>query len=241
MEKQFIPYIQPVVDAETERLIGGEVLMRWRKSDKEILTPEKFLQEAECTGLIIRMTCDLLEDIMDKMLPLFINKKICYKFHIAININPGLLNNSAFISKCINFMNGFPEKKMILILEITEREKVLYSKNEEENIKRLRAHGIKISLDDFGTGYSSYVYLQQFPVDFIKIDQIFVHKIGIDENTGFIISNIISLGRKLKLKFIAEGVETFEQADYLKDVGIHYLQGYVFGRPVSINEFIENF
>ncbi|ECT2557470.1 EAL domain-containing protein, partial [Salmonella enterica subsp. enterica serovar Heidelberg] len=94
-----------------------------------------------------------------------------------------LLNNSAFISKCINFMNGFPEKKMILILEITEREKVLYSKNEEENIKRLRAHGIKISLDDFGTGYSSYVYLQQFPVDFIKIDQIFVHKIGIDENT----------------------------------------------------------
>ncbi|EJB3233061.1 EAL domain-containing protein [Salmonella enterica subsp. enterica serovar Infantis] len=136
-------------------------------------------------------------------------------------------------------MNGFPEKKMILILEITEREKVLYSKNEEENIKRLRAHGIKISLDDFGTGYSSYVYLQQFPVDFIKIDQIFVHKIGIDENTEFIISNIISLGRKLK--FIAEGVETFEQADYLKDVGIHYLQGYVFGRPVSINEFIENF
>ncbi|ELD3696708.1 EAL domain-containing protein, partial [Salmonella enterica subsp. enterica serovar Typhimurium] len=125
------------------------------------------------------------------------------------------------------------------ILEITEREKVLYSKNEEENIKRLRAHGIKISLDDFGTGYSSYVYLQQFPVDFIKIDQIFVHKIGIDENTEFIISNIISLGRKLK--FIAEGVETFEQADYLKDVGIHYLQGYVFGRPVSINEFIENF
>ncbi|EMC1893453.1 EAL domain-containing protein, partial [Salmonella enterica subsp. enterica serovar Typhimurium] len=104
---------------------------------------------------------------------------------------------------------------------------------------RLRAHGIKISLDDFGTGYSSYVYLQQFPVDFIKIDQIFVHKIGIDENTEFIISNIISLGRKLK--FIAEGVETFEQADYLKDVGIHYLQGYVFGRPVSINEFIENF
>ncbi|EAS4042079.1 EAL domain-containing protein, partial [Salmonella enterica] len=67
------------------------------------------------------------------------------------------------------------------------------------------------------------------------------HKIGIDENTEFIISNIISLGRKLKLKFIAEGVETFEQADYLKDVGIHYLQGYVFGRPVSINEFIENF
>ncbi|EAR4683523.1 EAL domain-containing protein, partial [Salmonella enterica] len=65
MEKQFIPYIQPVVDAETERLIGGEVLMRWRKSDKEILTPEKFLQEAECAGLIIRMTCDLLEDIMD--------------------------------------------------------------------------------------------------------------------------------------------------------------------------------
>ncbi|EIU0396260.1 EAL domain-containing protein, partial [Salmonella bongori] len=87
IEKQFIPYIQPVVDAETERLIGGEVLMRWKKSDKEILTPEKFIAEAECTGLIIRMTCDLLEDIMDKMLPLFINKKICYKFHIAININ----------------------------------------------------------------------------------------------------------------------------------------------------------
>ncbi|MGS9111995.1 EAL domain-containing protein, partial [Salmonella enterica subsp. enterica serovar Infantis] len=80
-----------------------------------------------------------------------------------------------------------------------------------------------------------------FPVDFIKIDQIFVHNIGIDENTDFIISNIISLGRTLKLKFIAEGVETFEQADYFKDVGIHYLQGYVFGRPVSINEFIENF
>lgn len=240
-EKQFIPYIQPVVDADTERLIGGEVLIRWKKNDKEILTPESFLREAECTGLITRMTYDLLEDITDKILPLFTNKKICHEFHIAININPVLLNNKEFIIKCINFMNVFPERKMTLILEITEREKVLYSKNEEENLKRLRAHGIKISLDDFGTGYSSYVYLQQFPVDFIKIDKIFIHKIGIDKTTEIIINNILLLGKELKLKVIAEGVETFEQANYLKEAGIHYLQGYAFGRPVSIDEFIENF
>jgi sensor c-di-GMP phosphodiesterase-like protein len=124
------------------------------------------------------------------------------------------------------------------VLELTERELIKPSDITLELFEQLHALGVMIAIDDFGTGHSSLVYLRQFNVDFLKIDQSFVAMIGIDALSRHILDTIIELSVKLDLGIVAEGVETEEQSDYLTAHGVNFLQGYLFGQPMPGAEFI---
>jgi EAL domain-containing protein (putative c-di-GMP-specific phosphodiesterase class I) len=125
-----------------------------------------------------------------------------------------------------------------LVLELTERELIEPTPTTHQLFQHLRELGVKIAIDDFGTGHSSLGYLRQFNVDFLKIDQSFVAMIGVDALSRHILDSIIELSGKLDLGIVAEGVETVEQSNYLAAHGVNFLQGYLFGRPMSGADFI---
>ena len=124
------------------------------------------------------------------------------------------------------------------MLELTERELLVADPHTLSLFQALNEMGVKLAMDDFGTGHSSLVYLQQFHVDYLKIDQSFIRRIGTESLSEHIVDNVIDLGHRLGLALVAEGVETREQAEYLKGK-VTYLQGYLFGRPVPVRQFCD--
>ncbi|ELH8384744.1 EAL domain-containing protein [Salmonella enterica subsp. enterica] len=241
-KKEFVPYIQPVVCADTGEVVGGEILLRWQHPGEGIIPPDQFIPLAESSGLIIDITCEMLRAVRECLVPAVATGRLPRGFHLGVNISPQHLARKDLILHCTSFLRAFPENSLTLVLEITEREQ--YYNNRErtlENFNDLKAFGIKFALDDFGTGYSTYTWLQQFSVDFLKIDKSFVQMIGSDNISGDIVENVIMLSHKLNIKTIAEGVENDSQSRYLTDHGVQYLQGYLYGRPIPLADFINDF
>ena len=127
-----------------------------------------------------------------------------------------------------------------MVLELTEREALNYCDLTDEIFTQLKSIGCKIAIDDFGTGHSSLVNLRKVDLDYLKIDQTFVRDIGVDTITGHLLQNMITLSHNLSLDVVAEGVETESQADYLRDKGVSYLQGFLFAKPMLLNEFLSS-
>lgn len=127
---------------------------------------------------------------------------------------------------------------MLLVLELTERELLKPNSTTHTLFEQLHSLGVMIALDDFGTGHSSLAYLRQFNVDYLKIDQSFVAMIGLDALSRHILDSIIELSTKLGLGIVAEGVETLEQRDYLAALQVEFLQGYLFGHPMPVDELL---
>ncbi len=131
------------------------------------------------------------------------------------------------------------DKNIQLVLEITERETLITDGSTIQLIEDISNMGVRLAIDDFGTGHSSLAYLQNFKVDTLKIDQSFVRRIGTEPLSQHIVDNVIDLGLRLGISLVAEGVETLQQADYLRDKGVGSLQGYLFGRPVPMQDFLK--
>jgi EAL domain-containing protein (putative c-di-GMP-specific phosphodiesterase class I) len=232
---QFIPYIQPVVDANTYQLSGCEILMRWSHPQSGLITPQNFIPLAESSGLIVPMTRDIFRQVHDHFIK-FTNQ-LPTPFHFSFNITARHCQDISLIDDCRAFMEGFDKNKVTLVLEITERELITDTQYTADLFNKLHQLGVLLAIDDFGTGHCSLAYLQQFHVDILKIDQSFIGKIGTDALSLHIVDNVIDLSKHLKLKVTAEGVETDEQARYLMPFHLDYLQGYLFGRPHSLDTF----
>lgn len=234
-QEDFMLHYQPQFDLCSGQIIGAEALLRWRqRGEPELILPNKFIPILEETGLIVpvgewvlRTACTQNKRWQDAGLP-----PVC----VAVNLSviqfrqPGLAQT---IKKILKETGLSPE---YLELEITEN---IAMYTEEEAIAilgELRAIGIKISIDDFGTGYSSLSYLKRFPIDRLKIDQSFVRDHQGGANDDGIVMAIIGMGHGLKLKVIAEGVETQAQADFLKLKGCDEVQGYFYGKPMEGND-----
>ena len=125
----------------------------------------------------------------------------------------------------------------MLVLELTERELLVTNPQTLSLFRQLDEMGVRLSIDDFGTGHSSLHYLQQFHVDYLKIDRSFIGRIGTESLSEHIVDNVIDLGRRLGLSLVAEGVETEQQAAYLRGKGVQYLQGFLFARPMPLRQF----
>ncbi|MGH8388725.1 MAG: EAL domain-containing protein [Pseudomonas sp.] len=233
---EFIPYFQPVVQSESKKLSGVEVLMRWRHPKEGLVSPELFIPFAEHSGLIVPMTRSLIQQTAALLGPL--SPSFTEPFHIGINITANHCQNLELVKDCREFLNAFAPGSIHLVLELTERELIEPAAITHQLFEQLHELGVMIAIDDFGTGHSSLGYLRQFNVDFLKIDQSFVAMIGIDTLSGHILDSIIELARKLDLAMVAEGVETQEQSDYLTAHNVNFQQGYLFGRPVPGAEFI---
>jgi c-di-GMP phosphodiesterase len=156
-----------------------------------------------------------------------------------VNITARHCLDLELVDDCREFLAAFPAGQVTLVLELTERELIEPTAITRQLFDALHQLGVMIALDDFGTGHSSLAYLRNFNVDYLKIDQSFVAMIGADVLSSHILDSIIELSSKLDLGIVAEGVETAEQCEYLAVHGVDFLQGYLFGRPLPGDEFIQ--
>ncbi|MBV6749311.1 EAL domain-containing protein [Pseudomonas chlororaphis] len=237
--REFIPYFQPVVRSDTRQWAGAEVLMRWQHPREGLVRPDLFIPLAEDSGLIVPMTRSLLQQTAALLAP----HAATFEpgFHVGVNITARHCQDLALLDDCRDFIKAFAPGQVRLVLELTERELIEPSAVAQQLFAQLRDMGVMIAIDDFGTGHSSLSYLRQFNVDYLKIDQSFVAMIGADALSGHILDSIIELSAKLELGIVAEGVETPLQRDYLTSRGVGFLQGYLFGKPLPAEDFLNNF
>jgi len=225
-----------VVRGDTLQWAGIEVLIRWRHPKEGLVRPDLFIPFAEHSGLIVPMTRSLMQQTQQALAPHA--EHFIDGFHIGINISASHCQDLQLLQDCREFLAGFPAGKVILVLELTERELIEPTTVTHQLFAELHELGVMIAIDDFGTGHSSLGYLRQFNVDYLKIDQSFVAMIGADALSLHILDSIIELSAKLDLGIVAEGIETAEQRDYLTAKGVDFLQGYLFGRPMPSAEFV---
>jgi diguanylate cyclase (GGDEF)-like protein/PAS domain S-box-containing protein len=233
--QEFLLHFQPQIDVATGRIIGAEALVRWRHPDLGMVAPNDFIPLAEETGLImpigewvLRAACAQGKAWRDEGLGEMI---------IAVNLSGRQFRQQPLVHTVDEIVKSTGFDPRCLELEITES---ILVQNVEETItalKRLKDMGLRVSVDDFGTGYSSLTYLRRFPIDTLKIDQSFTRDIATDPGDAAITAAIIAMAEGLKMAVIAEGVETPEQRDCLRQHGCRLMQGYLFSRPVPADQF----
>ncbi|WP_421192379.1 EAL domain-containing protein [Aeromonas jandaei] len=233
--EEFIPYLQPVVTGEDAHWSGCEVLMRWQHPKQGMISPDRFIPLAEDSGLIVPMTSLMMAQVRDYFAPFAL--ELPKGFHFGFNISASHCKDLSLVADCRAFIEAFRDNPIKLVLELTERELIVADEMTDRLFAELQQLGVFIAIDDFGTGHSSLTYLQQFKVDFLKIDQSFVGMIGSDALSSHIVENVIDLATRLGLQLVAEGVENQVQADYLRARHVDFLQGYLYGRPLPIEQF----
>ena len=228
-------HYQVQVDA-TRRIFAAEVLLRWNHPRRGVISPAEFIGLAEETGLIVPIGQWVLETACAQ-LKAWADNPDRSALQLAVNISPRQFRQADFVAQVREVLARTGIDPTRLKLELTES---LVLDNVEDTIEKmhvLKALGVGFSMDDFGTGYSSLSYLKRLPLEQLKIDQSFVRDIAVDINDTAIVQTIITMGRTLGMNVIAEGVETEEQHDFLQRNGCHAFQGYLFSRPVPLEEF----
>jgi diguanylate cyclase (GGDEF)-like protein/PAS domain S-box-containing protein len=218
--------------------LGAEALVRWLHPERGLVPPMQFIPVAEESGLILSIGYWVL-DAACAQLKLWQNAALTRDLILAVNVSPKQFRQDDFIAQVREVVQRHAINPALLKLEITES---LMLKNVEAVIATmtaLRALGVQFSLDDFGTGYSCLQYLKRLPLNQLKIDQSFVRDIATDSSDKAIISTIIAMAQNLNLDVIAEGVETEEQRSFLMNKGCTHFQGYLFGKPIPIDQFEE--
>ncbi|QGS62109.1 EAL domain-containing protein [Shewanella algae] len=224
--QEFIPFYQPIVDINQGKIVGYEVLVRWKKG-KEFIPPAAFVEHAEACGLIIPITESLLQQVLQQ-LPELENGT-----WVSINLVAEHLEQ-AHVSRVLQ-QHNWPEPDR-LKFEITERLPIADIDAAKQEIARLTERGYSFKIDDFGTGYGGFKYIQALGIDSIKIDKMFTDTIGTNDLKRGVLDAIIAFGMESELEMIVEGVETAEQVEYLKKRGIFLLQGYYFARPMPVEQ-----
>lgn len=228
--REFELHYQPKVDFISRKIVGLEGLMRWRDPASGLVSPARFIPILEETGLILEAGRWAMEEAV-RVYRIWRENGLNPP-RVAVNVSAIQLRNQDFVQGIEKLLSSLPDAERGLDLEITES---LLMESIEESIDKLRAIqnlGVEIAIDDFGTGYSSLAYIGRLPVHHLKIDRSFVSRMTDHPDSTTIVSTIISLGQALRLKVVAEGVETEEQAQLLKLLRCDQMQGYLFARPM---------
>ncbi|GAX88248.1 conserved hypothetical protein [Lebetimonas natsushimae] len=234
-------YYQPIVDVDKNIIWGAEALLRWNSKKRGLVSPGRFIPILEESGLINEVGDVIIEKVL-KDIKEFENKDI--NFIISMNVSGIQLLSQNIALKLLDRIKELNIKKDKIIVEITESVLMENIDFILPQIELLKKEGIKIEIDDFGTGYSSLAYLKKLPISALKIDMTFVKDILKDEEDEQIVKAIISMAKSLNKKTIAEGAETKEIVDELKKLGVDYIQGYYFAKPMpkeKLKNFLENF
>ncbi|HAZ46141.1 MAG TPA: GGDEF domain-containing response regulator [Cyanobacteria bacterium UBA11369] len=229
---EFIVYYQPQVDLRTGRMVGAEALVRWQHPERGLISPLEFIPIAEESGLIIPLNEWVLQTACQQAR---IWQKAGYGLRVAVNLSGIQFNQPGLSQRIMRILEATGLEPSYLELELTESAVVKHPETAIATLRELKTLGIKLSLDDFGTGYSSFSYLQQFPFDVLKVDRSFVRNVTEDSKNAAILMAIIQLAHSLNLKVVAEGVETFEQQEFLRQHQCDMMQGYYFSKPVTAN------
>lgn len=232
---QFILYYQAQVDGQGE-VAGAEVLLRWQHPQRGLVFPDEFIALAEETDLILPMGLWVLESACAQ-LAVWATQTEASHLSLAVNVSVNQLRQPDFVEQVLTVLSRTGADPSKLKLELTEGQLMDKVEDTIAKMTALRARGVGFALDDFGTGYSSLSCLKRLPLEKLKIDRSFVMNVVADSNDAAIAKTIVTLARSLGLGVIGEGVETEEQRDFLARNGCHAYQGYLFSRPVPLEEF----
>jgi diguanylate cyclase (GGDEF)-like protein/PAS domain S-box-containing protein len=232
---EFALHYQPKVDLRTGMIVGAEALIRWTHPARGLVSPAQFIPIAEECGLIVpignwvlRSACRQAKAWLDAGLPMT---------SIAVNVSATELRQEGFLAGLFTIFEETGLDPHCLELELTESVLMTHAESAATILQTLRESGVQVAIDDFGTGYSSLSYLRKFPIDALKIDQSFVRQIAATGDDASIVTAVISMARSLKLRVIAEGVETFEQLAFLQRHECNEAQGFYFSRPLPAERF----
>jgi diguanylate cyclase (GGDEF)-like protein/PAS domain S-box-containing protein len=231
---EFVLLYQPQVDLRTGRVFAVEALIRWNHPTLGVLSPNKFIPMAEETGLIVPIgdwvlheACRQNKAWQDAGLP---------PMTVSVNVSARQFREKSLAARVVSALRKSGLDAKYLELEMTESMIMLDVELAVATMKELQRLGVHLSIDDFGTGYSSLSALKSFPVSRLKIDKTFINDLTTNENDMAVASAVISLGQKLNLRVIAEGVETDDQLAFLRENNCDEMQGYLFSRPISVQE-----
>jgi EAL domain-containing protein (putative c-di-GMP-specific phosphodiesterase class I) len=233
---EFELFYQPLVDLSDMRLIGFEALVRWNHPSRGLVTPGEFISVAESTGLIIPMTVQLLRKACKRAASWIADGIGPSDLVISVNISVGHLEQASLVEDLKTILAETNLRPSCLKLEITESAVMENAESAIALLGEIKALGVHLSIDDFGTGYSSLSYLHCFPIDTLKVDRSFVKAMNEGSGTGAIVKTVLALANALELSVIAEGIETLSQFERLRELGCEYGQGFLFSRPVPVDE-----
>jgi EAL domain-containing protein (putative c-di-GMP-specific phosphodiesterase class I) len=233
---QFQLHYQPRVDLASGRILGGEALLRWQIPGEPLILPERFISLAEETGLItpigkwvLHTACAQNKAWQDLGLPPIV---------VSVNVSARQFRANNFVRSVAETLRDTGLEARYLEIELTES--VMHDAPQLVGmLGELKRIGVQVAIDDFGTGYSSLSSLKRFPVDRLKVDRSFVEHIATDPDDAAIVRTIIALGRNLGLKVVAEGVETAQQLQFLREHACDEVQGYYFSRPLPAQRFAD--
>ncbi|MCF0261287.1 MAG: GGDEF domain-containing protein [Sphaerochaetaceae bacterium] len=234
---EFIPYLQPQFDYKTNTIIGAEVLVRWKRGDGVVIPPSDFIPTFENTGFIFEMDSYMWE-VACKLLRGWKEVGLSIPY-LSVNVSRKDIFHDNFVSTLVELVEKYGINPNQLHLEVTESAYTQNPIHMVTTLTELKAHGFIIEMDDFGSGYSSLNALREMPVDVLKMDAGFLSKRDWGLRGGKIITSVIRMASIIGIPVIAEGVETKEDADFLKSVGCSFMQGYYFSKPMSVIEFEE--
>ena len=233
-KREFVAHYQPIIELSTGLCVGAEALARWRGPDGEWIAPDLFMPLAEKTGLIAGITDLLIERVVEDLSQMLAAER---SVHISINIAACDMESGRFLPVLQAALARSGVAPSQIWLEATERG-FMDAEAARRTIDAARAAGHLVAVDDFGTGYSSLSLLESLPLDALKIDQSFIAAIGKDTATSIITPHIIDMAHGLKFHIVAEGVETFEQEEYLRRAGVEFVQGWLYARALPADAFV---
>lgn len=232
----FVPFLQPIVDSITGRIVGAELLVRLLAEDASIISPKDFIGVAEQTGAIIEIT----EEILDKALVTIASASMLIQneLYLSVNIVPAHLQSDRLFDFLMQRIHMGIIRPPQIKLEITERLPIDDLLGARSYLQAFYQAGIVASLDDAGTGYGCFLYLQELGLSTLKVDKQFIDTIVNDTSTA-VLNAIIALAKSLGLDIVAEGVESVEQKDHLQALGVNICQGYLYGQAMNTVAFTQ--
>ena len=234
-QRQITPFYQPFINGITGEIAGVEVLARWKHPSYGYVSPDVFIPLAEKHNLIIPLTHSLIQQVIADL------QHQIHRFpvgtYICINISAQNCLDPSFEVDTCELLQKFTVNQSHVVMEITERDPLHFTPELSDWFAALRRSDISVALDDFGTGYSNLSYISALNPEFIKIDKMFVSQIGVSDDTR-LVDSLIDLAKNMRLKIIAEGVETQVQADYLRAKEIDFMQGFYFCKPMPVQELM---
>ncbi len=234
--EQLCVFYQPIIELDKMKLFGFEALVRWNHPQRGLIPPNEFIPVCEDTGLIVPLTLWVLRqscrDLMEWQRKSPDNKNLV----VSVNLSGKHFGHKDLVEQVKGVIDETGINPACLKLELTESAVMENAERVISMLKELRALGLKLSIDDFGTGYSSLSYLHRFPIDTLKVDRSFVSTMEDGSENGEIVRTVIALAKTLRLDVVAEGIETIHQLHQLRVLGCEYGQGYLFSRPVPLEE-----
>jgi diguanylate cyclase (GGDEF)-like protein len=237
-EDQFKCVLQPKLSISDNTIIGAELLLRWNHPTMGIVSPNEFIPVAEESGLILPIGTWVMRQACCHAHEILSSQNYSTELNnFSFNVSPRQFSQPDFVKLLQEAIEMYGIRPDCLELEVTENILIHDIQEVDKKLKELKRLSVRISIDDFGTGYSSLRYLQQLPIDTIKIDRAFVSEISENHNNAVIVETILAMAGHLGLKTVAEGVETEEQLEILRNLGCQSYQGYWFSKPVSPETF----